>query len=70
MLWLLRVSPIVPFGVANYVLAPVRISLHRRVAANVLGMGPCSLAQAYAGSMVATLGGLSDAGSKSPWFYT
>lgn len=66
-LWLLRLSPIVPYGALNYVLAPLHIPMRRRVGALVLGMGPCNLAQAYLGSLLAGVGGLSNAGPQGTW---
>jgi uncharacterized membrane protein YdjX (TVP38/TMEM64 family) len=65
-LWLLRLSPAVPFGLLNYAIAPLAIPLRRRLAANLLGMGPGNLVQAYIGSLLAGVGGLSNA-APGPW---
>lgn len=65
-LWLLRLSPAIPFGLLNYALAPMRIPLRRRITAHILGMGPCNLAQAYIGSMLAGVDGLRKT-APGPW---
>lgn len=65
--WLLRLSPAMPFGLMNWMLAPVRMPLHRRIAAHVLGMGPCNLLACYIGSTLGSVAGLSGAEPAGVW---
>jgi uncharacterized membrane protein YdjX (TVP38/TMEM64 family) len=49
-MFLLRLSPLVPFGPLNYALATINAPLWKRITTNILGMFPCSLMITYVGS--------------------
>jgi len=57
LVFMLRLSPIVPFSVLNYVLGLTQVSLRRYVVASALGMIPGIFLYTYIGS---TLGSLAD----------
>lgn len=65
---LLRLSPLIPFGLLNYALAMTDMPLWKRLLTNFLGMAPMSIAQAYLGSLLYGVGGLSR-GAPAVWEY-
>jgi uncharacterized membrane protein YdjX (TVP38/TMEM64 family) len=65
---LLRLSPLIPFGLLNYALAMTKMPLWKRLLTNFLGMAPMSLAQAYLGSLLYGVGALED-GPPATWKY-
>jgi uncharacterized membrane protein YdjX (TVP38/TMEM64 family) len=54
--FLLRLSPLVPFSMLNYLLGLTSVSLRGYVAASIVGMVPGILLYSYLGSLMATLG--------------
>lgn len=68
-LFLLRLSPLVPFGLLNYALALARVPLWRRVLTNVLGMFPCCVMFAYLGTLISGAARIATAQPPSPWKY-
>lgn len=66
-MFLLRLSPLVPFGPLNYALATIDAPLWKRVTTNVLGMFPCSLMITYVGSYLRNVTQLSSAHTPSVW---
>ena len=63
---LLRLSPLIPFGLLNYALALTKMPLWKRLVTNVLGKLPMGLAQAYLGSLLSGVGGLGER-TQAPW---
>jgi len=49
---LLRLSLFVPYGLLNYALAVTRMPVWQHIVTNALGMTPCNLLMAYAGSLI------------------
>ncbi len=68
-LFLLRLSPVVPFGSVNYALALTKIPVWQRLVTNALGMLPNCLMFAYVGSMLSSAADLDHAGPPGPWKY-
>jgi uncharacterized membrane protein YdjX (TVP38/TMEM64 family) len=66
-LFLLRLSPLIPFGVLNYALAMTKVPLWKRLVTNFFGMLPCTLMIAYVGSLLSSVTQLSDAEPPSLW---
>lgn len=64
---LLRLSLFVPFGPLNYALAMTRMPLWQHVVTNVVGMLPCNLLTAYAGSLVLDATSLEEAKLPGVW---
>ncbi len=66
--FLLRLSPIVPFALLNYALGLTRVRLRDYILASFLGMLPGTFLYVYVGSSVANLATLaSGKGSQGPW---
>lgn len=68
-LLLLRFSPLVPFGLLNYVLALTRVPLWKRVVTNIVGMFPCCLMFAYLGSLLSGTARIATAEPPPAWKY-
>ena len=68
-LFLLRLSPLVPFGSVNYALALTKIPVWQRLVTNALGMLPNCLMFAYVGSMLSSAADLDGAEPPGPWKY-
>lgn len=66
-MFLLRLSPLVPFGPLNYALATITTPIWKRVTTNVLGMVPCSLMIVYVGSYLRSVTQLTSSGTPSVW---
>jgi uncharacterized membrane protein YdjX (TVP38/TMEM64 family) len=66
-LFLLRLSPLLPFGVLNYALAMTKVPLWKRLVANFFGMLPCTLMITYIGSFLSSVTQLSDAQPPPEW---
>jgi uncharacterized membrane protein YdjX (TVP38/TMEM64 family) len=49
---LLRLSMLVPYGPLNYGLAVTKMPVWQHIVTNVIGMTPCNLLMAYAGSLI------------------
>jgi len=65
---LVRLSPIFPFGLLNYVLGVTEIRFRDYFTASVLGMLPGTIAYVYLGSLVTSAAELGD-GSGRSWLY-
>lgn len=65
--FLLRVSPIVPFGALNYALAATKISLVTYLVTTLLGMLPTNVLFAYAGSLLHSATELGNAQPDGIW---
>lgn len=66
--FLLRLSPIVPFALLNYALGLTRVRLRDYILASFLGMLPGTFLYVYVGSSVANLATLAPGkGSQGPW---
>lgn len=63
---LLRLSPLVPFNLSNYVFGASDVSLRDYLLGSALGMLPGTVVYVWAGSVAGDAGGLLD-GSTSPW---
>jgi uncharacterized membrane protein YdjX (TVP38/TMEM64 family) len=61
--FLLRLSPVMPFGALNYALAATKISTVTYITTLLAGMVPCNLAFAYAGHLLHDVSELSAGGS-------
>jgi uncharacterized membrane protein YdjX (TVP38/TMEM64 family) len=61
---LLRLSPLIPFDILNYVLSLSKLRLRTYVLASFLGMLPGTALYVYLGSLATTVAELSSAGSK------
>lgn len=68
---LLRLSPIVPFVVANYALALSRVRFAPYLVASAVGMLPATVAYVYAGSAVSQLAAIAGGGGARPgrWLF-
>jgi uncharacterized membrane protein YdjX (TVP38/TMEM64 family) len=66
-LFLLRLSPLMPFGALNYALALTKVPLWKRVVTNFVGMLPCTLMITYVGSFLSSVTQLADAQPPSAW---
>jgi uncharacterized membrane protein YdjX (TVP38/TMEM64 family) len=66
-LFLLRLSPLMPFGILNYALAMTKVPLWKRLVTNFFGMLPCTLMITYVGSFLSSVTQLSDAQPPSLW---
>ncbi|HUS28098.1 MAG TPA: VTT domain-containing protein [Kofleriaceae bacterium] len=66
-LFLLRLSPLMPFGVLNYALAMTKVPLWKRLVTNFVGMLPCTLMLTYVGSYLSSVTQLSNAQPPSVW---
>ncbi|HSD85982.1 MAG TPA: VTT domain-containing protein [Kofleriaceae bacterium] len=66
-MFLLRLSPLVPFGPLNYALATIDAPLWKRISTNILGMFPCSLMITYVGSYLRSVAQLSAPATPSVW---
>jgi uncharacterized membrane protein YdjX (TVP38/TMEM64 family) len=64
---LLRLSLFVPYGPLNYALAVSKMPLWQHVITNVLGMTPCNLLMAYAGSLISDATRLGDTELPGVW---
>ena len=62
--FLLRLSPLVPFSLLNYLLGVTRLPLREYVGASIVGMIPGILLYSYIGSALANLGETSGTSSK------
>jgi uncharacterized membrane protein YdjX (TVP38/TMEM64 family) len=49
---LLRLSMFVPYGLLNYALAGTKMPVWQHIVTNAIGMTPCNLLMAYAGSLI------------------
>jgi uncharacterized membrane protein YdjX (TVP38/TMEM64 family) len=49
---LLRLSMLVPYGPLNYALAVTKMPVWQHIVTNAIGMTPCNLLMAYAGSLI------------------
>ncbi|NVB85540.1 MAG: TVP38/TMEM64 family protein [Kofleriaceae bacterium] len=68
-LLLLRFSPLVPFGLLNYVLALMQVPMWKRVLTNILGMFPCCLMFAYLGTLLSGTARIATADPPPTWKY-
>jgi uncharacterized membrane protein YdjX (TVP38/TMEM64 family) len=66
-LFLLRLSPLIPFGGLNYALALTNVPLWKRIVTNFFGMLPCTLMITYVGSFLSSVTQLSSAQPPSTW---
>lgn len=64
---LLRLSLFVPYGPLNYALAMTRMPLWQHVVTNAIGMIPCNVLMAYAGSLVLHATRLDEAKLPGAW---
>ena len=62
LVFLLRLSPVVPFSVLNYVLGLTKVSLRGYVMASAVGMIPGIVLYCYLGSLMSSIGQLDSAG--------
>ena len=62
---LLRLSPLFPFSLLNYVLGLTKVSFRDYVLGSWLGMFPATVLYVYLGSLVTSLGDLSGSRSAS-----
>ena len=63
LVFLLRLSPLIPFDVLNYALSLTRVSLGRYVLASAIGMLPGTALYVYLGSLAPAAADLSAAAS-------
>jgi uncharacterized membrane protein YdjX (TVP38/TMEM64 family) len=64
---LLRLSMFVPFGLLNYALAVTKMPVWQHIVTNAIGMTPCNLLMAYAGSLISDVTRLEAAGPPGVW---
>lgn len=65
--FLLRLSPVVPFGPVNYALAATKMSLRTYVVTALIGMLPDNILIAYAGSLLRDVTELESVAPGGPW---
>ncbi|EGG22751.1 hypothetical protein DFA_04881 [Cavenderia fasciculata] len=54
-IFLLRLSPVIPFGLCNYLFGATKISFYRYWLATTAGLIPCTVAYTYLGSLINNL---------------
>ena len=64
---LLRLSMFVPYGPLNYVLAVTKMPVWQHIVTNVIGMTPCNLLMAYAGSLITDVATLDEVELPGVW---
>jgi uncharacterized membrane protein YdjX (TVP38/TMEM64 family) len=64
---LLRLSMFVPYGLLNYALAVTKMPVWQHIVTNAIGMTPCNLLMAYAGSLISDVTRLEAAEPPGVW---